>query len=107
MPNYALGKIYKLTSEQTDRVYIGFTCKKYLSQRKRDHKSKHNVWMNDMPSCKANLASFDLIKYDELLVREKYWIKQYREKAVNKYRPIRTEEEQLQQSKEYRSTLPQ
>jgi len=45
IPNFALGKIYKLTSDQTDRVYIWSTCKTYLSQRKRDHKSTHNGWM--------------------------------------------------------------
>lgn len=30
--NYKFGKIYKLCSDETDKIYIGSTAQKYLSQ---------------------------------------------------------------------------
>lgn len=44
MPNYALGKIYKLTHPDTDDVYIGSTCQKYLSYRLGGHKGDYKKW---------------------------------------------------------------
>ena len=44
MPNYALGKIYKLTHPDTDDVYIGSTCQKYLSTRLCGHKALYKRW---------------------------------------------------------------
>ena len=38
MPDYALSKIYKLTHPDTDEIYIGSTCQKYLSSRLQQHK---------------------------------------------------------------------
>ena len=33
MVNYKYGKIYKITDNTTNKIYIGSTCKYYLSQR--------------------------------------------------------------------------
>ena len=41
MPNYELGKIYKITSPHTDKIYIGSTCEKHLSNRLAGHKSDY------------------------------------------------------------------
>ena len=37
MPNYQNSKIYKLTSPHTNKIYIGSTTQKYLSDRKSGH----------------------------------------------------------------------
>jgi len=44
MPNYARGKIYKLTHPHTDDIYIGSTTEKYLSRRLVGHKTKYKIW---------------------------------------------------------------
>ena len=46
MPNYQLGKIYKITSSHTDLCYIGSTCEKYLSSRLGGHKKSMKCWKN-------------------------------------------------------------
>ena len=38
MPDYSLGKVYCVRSYQTDKIYIGSTCQKYLSTRFQEHK---------------------------------------------------------------------
>ena len=38
MPDYSKGKIYKLVNTENDTVYIGSTCKKYLSTRMCSHR---------------------------------------------------------------------
>lgn len=45
MVNYKDGKIYKIVSSQTAKIYIGSTTKKYLSQRMDDHRSmlRHSI----------------------------------------------------------------
>ena len=37
MVNYKYGKIYKITDNTTNKIYIGSTCKYYLSQRLSTH----------------------------------------------------------------------
>ena len=39
MVNYQLGKIYKLVDNTNGNIYIGSTCKPYLSSRLVQHKS--------------------------------------------------------------------
>ena len=45
---YQQGKIYKLISSETDKIYIGSTCKKYLSQRLQDHKTDYKKWKKNL-----------------------------------------------------------
>jgi hypothetical protein len=40
MPNYANGKIYKITCDENDSIYIGSTTRR-LSQRKSEHSSHY------------------------------------------------------------------
>ena len=57
MPDYSQGKIYKLTSSQTDKIYVGSTATP-LNQRFSAHKS--NFKTSNQP-CKAN----ELMCYDD------------------------------------------
>lgn len=60
---YNYTKIYKITSPQTNRIYIGSTCKKYLSSRLSDHKFeyKRHIQTNAKNYC----SSFEIVKFDD------------------------------------------
>jgi hypothetical protein len=62
MVNYANGKIYKLVSFQTDKVYIGSTCEK-LSARIAKHKAKYRSFLNGQ---KCYITAFEIIKFDDV-----------------------------------------
>jgi hypothetical protein len=123
MPDYQQGKIYKIISPHTDKIYIGSTTKQYLSQRLVKHKDSFKCWQND----KANkvmsyelmllgeveiilLESYPCNSKDELTSRERYWIELNKEVIINKYIPKRTKKEhysdtrdkQLKQMETYR-----
>ena len=57
MPNYRLGKIYKLSNGHL--VYIGSTAQPQLSMRLGDHKSGYKRWVN---GSKKYVSSFELFK---------------------------------------------
>lgn len=106
MSNYQQGKIYKIVSPHTDKIYIGSTTKQYLSQRLAKHKSSFKGWQ-----CNKDhyISSFDLIQLgdveiiliesypcnskDELTARERHWIEQNKELITNKNIPSRTDKE--------------
>jgi len=115
-PNrYQQGKIYKIVSPHTDKIYIGSTTKQYLSQRLAKHKSHFSTYENKGNG--ANIGSFELLRLgeveiilletypcnskDELIAREKHWMDQYNN-LVNKCRPVITEQERKQHKKQYR-----
>ena len=62
MVNYGLGKIYKITSSQTDKVYIGSTAQKYLhshlSTHVKNYKSYKGVGSKYM-------TSYEILKYGD------------------------------------------
>jgi hypothetical protein len=62
MPDYSLCKVYKIISNQTDKVYIGSTCQKYLSSRLAQHKKDYKKYLNDN---KHYVSSFKILKYDD------------------------------------------
>jgi hypothetical protein len=125
MANYQNGKIYKieaLNGEEGD-VYIGSTCKQYLSQRMDKHRSDYASWKKGN---RSNITSYILFeKYgvenciivlietspcntrDELFSREAFYIKSM--KCVNKCIPMQTfkewydknRDEILEKSREY------
>ena len=96
MNKYQKGKIYKLVSSQTDKIYIGSTIQS-LGKRKGQHKCD--------PKCKSR----ELICYEdcEIVLIKKFpcnckkelereegnIIKQNLDKCVNTYIPRRTKEE--------------
>ena len=102
--NYQLGKIYKIESYQTNEIYIGSTCEKYISNRLAGHKKNYINWKKGISNF---ISSFDILKYDdhfitlieiypcnskiELHKREGHWIRQLQ--CVNKNIPGRTKKE--------------
>jgi hypothetical protein len=117
MTNYQNGKIYKiepLDGEEGD-VYIGSTCKQYLSQRMDSHRSDFKYWKEGKRL--SNVTSYHLFKKygvkncnivlietfpcntrDELFAREAYHIKSM--KCVNKHIPLRTHKEYREEHRE-------
>ena len=109
--DYQNGKIYKITSSQTDIVYVGSTCNPYLSTRFSKHKYTYKTYLDD----KFNyISSFEIMKYndakielitlfpctciEELLAKEAEYIKKL--DCVNKRIPNRTMKEYYQDNKE-------
>lgn len=62
MVNYQTGKIYKITSNQTDQVYIGSTCSP-LSQRMANHRSCMRA---GRPG--HYITSFAIVQYDDAVI---------------------------------------
>ena len=111
---YQLGKIYKITSEHTDKIYVGSTCKKLLCQRLAAHSSNFNQWKKGTGTYISSFELFELGSVqitlleaytcntrDELLSKERYWIEQYKDNIVNKYIPIKTIDEKKETRKKY------
>jgi hypothetical protein len=111
MPDYSNGKIYKLTSSNTDLIYIGSTTKT-LQQRLSAHKYHHKLWkdnkFNFMTSFKVfedgNDAIIELLETypcdskKNLELRERYYIESH--KCVNKCVPTRDHRESCKQYRE-------
>lgn len=57
---YDNAKIYKITSQNTDDVYIGSTCR-VLDDRFRNHKNDYSRWVKNN-ECKY-LISYEILKY--------------------------------------------
>lgn len=56
------GKVYKITSSQTDKIYIGSTFEKYLSNRLHGHRKNYKRYQQG----KFNfITSFKLLEYDD------------------------------------------
>jgi hypothetical protein len=109
--DYQKGKIYKLTSNQTDNIYVGSSCSPYLSTRFQNHKGNYKSWLNGNSNY---LTSYELLKYDdckielielypckcieELTSREAHFIRTL--DCVNKVIPARTKKEYYQENKD-------
>jgi hypothetical protein len=121
MVNYSNGKVYKIEPiiEMLDEgdIYIGSTCKIYLSQRMDSHRQKYRKWNGTGPIY-AYYSSYDLFdKYGienckitllevcscnskhELKARESHYIRTM--KCVNKNIPNRTKKDWVADNKEY------
>ena len=126
--NYQEGKIYKIVSSQTDRVYIGSTYKP-LYERFASHGYDFKYYMK---GTYHYVSSFELLRFDDaeihlvesypceskqaLEIRETHWMNQYRAVIVNKqiassgltkleYRTV-NREKMIQYLKEYNKTRP-
>jgi hypothetical protein len=117
MTNYQNGKIYKieaLNGEEGD-VYIGSTCKQYLSQRMDKHRYSYKYWTEGkklsnvtayilfdkygVENCNIILLeTFPCTSHDELSAREAFYIKSM--KCVNKNIPLRTDKEYREDNKD-------
>ena len=114
MNKYNESKIYKITSDHTDKIYIGSTTRN-LNDRITSHKCRYNKWKenNTRQYCSSYiLYKLGDIKYEllelykcnnkkELLEREAYHIKQNYNLVVNKNKPTLSEEEKIEYQKEY------
>ena len=107
---YSRGKIYKITSEQTDNVYIGSTIQK-LNRRftghKTDYKNGHNKSSKEI--VKYDDARIELIENypcnsnKELHTRERYYIENT-PNTVNKSIPSRTNKQYYEDNREKHNT---
>ena len=107
---YENGKIYKIESDQTDKVYIGSTTQP-LSHRMRSHRAKYKIYLEGTYHF---VTSFDILKFgdakiflienypcsnkEELEARERHYIKTTN--CVNKCQPGRTYKEYYEDHKE-------
>jgi hypothetical protein len=99
-------KIYKITSPQTDKIYIGST-KQTLNIRFSKHKSKtNNTGSRSIVEYKdATIELIEEVDVDQRYIRERYWVEFYGNLCVNKLVPGRTMKEYKQvyyiENKEY------
>ena len=118
MNKYNEGKIYKLTSSETNKIYIGSTCNT-LYKRFSSHKANSKNESKKAKSCKSNemfkyadikielIENFSCETKAELLKREDEIIRQFRDIAVNVNiainvnMPIRDEEKLKKYMAEY------
>ncbi len=108
--DYNNGKIYKIVSNQTDKVYYGSTCSP-LFKRLYQHKVNYKSYQNGKY---CNTTSFEIVKYDdceiilvekfpceskeELYARERYYIEN--NNCVNKIVIGRTKSQWYNDNKE-------
>ena len=86
---YANGKIYKIISANTDKIYIGSTCVPKLAIRLARHVIEYKRWRSGNPKAKYTnsfqilamenykivlLEEVSCTQKDYLLMREQYWI---------------------------------
>ena len=116
MPNYELSKIYKITSSETNNIYIGSTTQKYLSVRLQEHKRNYKRHLNKKY---GYTSSYEIIKYndckiellesypcdciEELRKREGYW--QRKIPCVNIRIEKRTKKEWIEDNKERHNNM--
>jgi hypothetical protein len=77
-------RIYKITSSQTDNVYIGST-KKILSDRFLKHKHTSNSTSSKiiLQYDDAKIELIEEVELEQRYIRERYWIEFYGDKCVN------------------------
>ena len=96
MNNYANGLIYKITSQQTPKIYIGSTCLNinirfalHLSQYRRYNQGNGN-YCSSYEILEYNDATISIVENypcnssSQLREREKYWQVYYKDIIVNK-----------------------
>ncbi len=59
MVNYSNTKIYKIMSHLGDKIYIGSTTKRYLSQRMDNHRSGYKLWKHGTQGKVNSYTLFD------------------------------------------------
>lgn len=111
MPDYSLGKVYKIVGN--GKVYVGSTTRPLLSQRLTDHRSKYNMWKKgtfhkllsfvclEDPTCYIELLeSFPCNNIDELHKCEGKWMRDI--DCVNRCLAGRTQKEYAESYKDRR-----
>ena len=102
MNNYLNAKIYKLTSPNTEEIYVGSTCYKYLCERLSVHKYEHINKPENKNTSSSKLFKLGNVKIElielyscnsrkELIQREQYWLETL-PNCINKNKAYRSEE---------------
>ena len=65
MRNYKNGKIYKIISKLTDKIYIGSTTAS-LEARFKQHKQKYRDYL--LNRTKKYISSFEILKCDDAVI---------------------------------------
>jgi len=105
---YNHSKIYKIISDNSDRIYIGSTTLP-LPKRLASHKYDYTDHLNNPRENKGLVSSFNILSLDnvsiilleevncenkeQLRARERHYIDLHRDVCVNKARPVITNEE--------------
>jgi hypothetical protein len=110
------GKIYKIVSSNSDKVYIGSTTYKYLSKRHGIHLCNYRKFLLGKHNY---LSSFDVIQYgdtkielleeitvpvsekQEIFKREGFWINEFKDTIINHNKAGRTKKERYAENREY------
>jgi hypothetical protein len=111
MPDYQLGKIYKIVCNVTGKVYYGSTCEPTLARRLAKHVGEYCCYKK---GTKHYVSSYSILENDnycivlvekypcndkmELLQRERFYIEN--NECVNKYIPNRTKKEYYEDNKD-------
>lgn len=113
MPNYKEGKIYRIITKHSDKVYVGSTTQE-IDDRFASHSSSYKLWKNGGTHYVTVYSLFELGPDDvsielledvccgtreELLARERYYIEN--SNSINKIIPGRTQKEYKQANKEH------
>ena len=104
MPDYSLGKIYKIICHKTGLIYIGYTCEPTLARRLVKHRAEYVQYLKGKKRYVTSFKIFENEVYeivliescsckskDELHRRERFYIEN--NVCVNKYVPGRTAKE--------------
>lgn len=59
------GKVYVIRSHQTDKIYIGSSTQKYLSNRLACHKQDYKNYLNGKGN---NVSSYEIVKYPDAYI---------------------------------------
>jgi len=98
-----IGRIYKITSPSTDKIYIGSTTKT-LSYRFSSHKINHcsSIEIINYGDSKIELLEeFECQDKDELKWKEREYQERFKENCVNQRRAITTDDELLEYRNSY------
>jgi hypothetical protein len=114
--DFSQGKIYKIYSDKTDKIYIGSTCKT-LKSRLQTHKNNFTNFNKGL--YKANVSVFELFRmYDDVKIdlienyvcnnkeelrrKEREITESYNKNIVlNKNKSIQSNEERIKQCEDY------
>jgi hypothetical protein len=92
-----IGRVYKLFSPSTDRIYIGSTCKtlqrRLAAHKRQSNTCSSNTLINYMDLQIECLEELTFTNRDQLLWRERHYYELHKDKCVNINYPIRSLEE--------------
>lgn len=95
--DYKNGRIYKITSLHTDKIYIGMTAYSIIETRFYQHGTAYCFYISNISNnycssyelfklgdCKIELIEeYPCNSYDELHKRENFWINKYKDICIN------------------------